>query len=184
MGEKCTYGQDACAKKGCCERESSESRWMITLDNIESLMRAMREDSEGMSSEERVALDTCSRRLTTLWKMIRGRAHARELGAIKCAECGGDAMLLCEHGMDTWRPYIECQVCGSGIKTTDLGILEAILPANKYLIVEEALVKAWNARGGVADAEDRSSGERWRHQQTQCDHNRRGSQDRCRDRHA
>lgn len=151
MNDECDGALTPLPKEGIGVAE----RWQCTLENIERLINGMREDCEGITSEERVALDDCSRRLSEVGKMIRWRQRAKALGANPCPECGGDTMVCIETGIDLWRPYVECQVCGARIKASDLGVMDSVLPNNKFLKVEDAMVKAWNARGGERIEEDR-----------------------------
>lgn len=143
---------------GLAPRLSPADRWQCTLDNIESLIGVMRADCEGLTSEERVTLDDCSRRMAELGRMVNSRLRAKALGIEPCPKCGGDAMACIESGVDVCRPYIECQVCGMRLNAPDLGVTDMSIPSARFIKVEEAMAKAWNAQGGARVEEDRDQG--------------------------
>lgn len=127
-------------------RSTDGGYWMGASDAVRRLVSMMRENSEGITTEERVMLDEADRMVGQMQISLRARLRAADLGARPCPECSGDACALSVMDFDTSYPVIRCQVCGFELDPKCLGVQEKVLPKGKYGQVEAALVKAWNAR--------------------------------------
>lgn len=119
--------------------------WLGSSEAARAVMALMRE-REGLTTEELVALDRAERDLAELQTMLRGRMRARELGATPCPVCSGDSCVSHRQAIDTSQPRVWCQVCGYEMGPEALGVTDRVLPRSRYVQVEEALVRAWNAR--------------------------------------
>lgn len=127
--------------------------WLDAVDIIRGVIDAMRHRQCDATTEERVALDECDRRLAQIDVMTRARRRAASMGALPCWVCGGSPMVSSETGFDVWRPVVSCQVCGTEMGPDVLGVTDRVLPADRFASVERALVKAWNAKAEAAPSE-------------------------------
>lgn len=127
-------------------RSTDGGYWMGASDAVRRLVSMMRENAEGITTEERVMLDEADRMIGQMQVSLRARLRAASLGARPCPECSGDACAASVTDFDVSLPVIRCQVCGYEMDPRCLGVMESTLPRGKYEQVEKALVKAWNAR--------------------------------------
>ena len=132
--------------------------WLGVSDAVRKLVSLMRDNSEGITTEERVMLDEADRMVGQMQVSLRSRMRAAHLGAKPCPECSGDACAASVTDFDTSIPVIRCQVCGFEMDPACLGVTEKVLPRGKYEQVEAALVKAWNARYDASIRREKDEG--------------------------